>query len=61
MTGDEHHSRAEELAGGPGPGPLPLDQLMAAQVHASLSLASSLHDIAAELTRIRETVAELRW
>ena len=61
MTGDEHYSHAEDLAGRRDAAPLPLDQLMEAQVHASLALAASLRDIAAELSRFRGVVAELRW
>ena len=61
MTSDEHYRQAEDLTDRTDViGALPFEQLVEAQVHATLALAASLHGIAAELGMLREVVADLR-
>jgi hypothetical protein len=61
MTSKEHYRQAEGLVDRTDViGALPFEQLAEAQVHATLALAASLQDIAAELGMLREVVADLR-
>jgi hypothetical protein len=61
MTSEEHYRQAEDLTDRTDVvGALPFEQLVEAQVHATLAVAASMQDIAAALRMLREIVADLR-
>jgi len=61
MTSEEHYRQAEDLTDRTDViGALPFEQLVEAQVHATLAVATSMQDIAAALSMLREIVADLR-
>ena len=61
MTSEEHYRQAEDLTDRTNViGALPFEQLVEAQVHATLAAAARLRDISAALSMLREIVADLR-
>jgi hypothetical protein len=61
MTSEEHYRQAEDLTDRTDViGALPFEQLVEAQVHATLAVAASLQDTTAALSMLREIVADLR-
>ncbi len=61
MTSEEHYRQAGDLTDRTDViGALPFEQLVEAQVHATLPVATSMQDIAAALSMLREMVADLR-